>query len=32
VSDSGAPVRVAVDVDAERFEQLFLGALNTPEK
>lgn len=27
-SESGAPVRVAVDVDAERFEQLFLDTLN----
>lgn len=31
-SESGAPVRVAVDVGAERFEQLFLDTLNTPEK
>jgi inosine-uridine nucleoside N-ribohydrolase len=31
-SESGAPVRMAVDVDAERFEQLFLDTLNTPEK
>jgi pyrimidine-specific ribonucleoside hydrolase len=31
-SENGAPVRVAVDVDAERFEQLFLDTLNTPEK
>ena len=31
-SESGAPVRVAVDVEAERFEQLFLDTLNTPEK
>jgi pyrimidine-specific ribonucleoside hydrolase len=31
-SESGAPVRLAVDVDAERFEQLFLDTLNTPEK
>ena len=31
-SQSGTPVRVAVDVEAERFEQLFLDALNTPEK
>jgi inosine-uridine nucleoside N-ribohydrolase len=29
--ESGAPVRMAVDVDAERFEQLFLDTLNTPE-
>jgi pyrimidine-specific ribonucleoside hydrolase len=27
-SESGAPVRVAVDVEAERFEQLFLDTLN----
>jgi inosine-uridine nucleoside N-ribohydrolase len=31
-SESGAPVLVAVDVEAERFEQLFLDTLNTPEK
>jgi inosine-uridine nucleoside N-ribohydrolase len=31
-SESGAPVRLAVDVDAERFEQLFLDTLNAPEK
>lgn len=31
-SESGAPVRLAVDLDAERFEQLLLGTLNTPEK
>ncbi len=31
-SESGAPVRVAVDVEAERFEQMFLDTLNTPEK
>jgi pyrimidine-specific ribonucleoside hydrolase len=31
-SESGVPVRVAVDVEAERFEQLFLDTLNTPEK
>jgi inosine-uridine nucleoside N-ribohydrolase len=31
-SENGAPVRVAVDVEAERFEQLFLDTLNTPEK
>ena len=31
-SESGAPVRLAVEVDAERFEQLFLDTLNTPEK
>ena len=31
-SENGAPVRVAVGVDAERFEQLFLDTLNTPEK
>ena len=30
-SESGAPVRVAVDADAERFEQLFLDTLNTPD-
>ena len=32
VSESGTPVRVAVNVEAERFEQLFLDTLNTPEK
>ena len=31
-SENGAPVRVAVEVEAERFEQLFLDTLNTPEK
>jgi len=31
-SQSGAPIRVAVDVEAERFEQLFLDTLNTPEQ
>lgn len=31
-SESGVPVRVAVDVEAERFEQLFLDTLNNPEK
>ncbi len=31
-SDSGAPVRVAVEVEAERFEQLFLDTLNAPEE
>jgi pyrimidine-specific ribonucleoside hydrolase len=31
-SENGVPVRVAVDVDAERFEQLFLDTLNTPEE
>ncbi|HSB66823.1 MAG TPA: nucleoside hydrolase, partial [Anaerolineales bacterium] len=31
-SESGAPVRVAMDIEAERFEQLFLDTLNTPEK
>ena len=31
-SENGAPVRVAVDVEAERFEQLFLDTLNIPEK
>lgn len=31
-SESGAPVRLAVDVDAERFERLFLDTLNFPEK
>jgi pyrimidine-specific ribonucleoside hydrolase len=31
-SESGAPVRLAVDVEAERFEQLFLDTLNAPEK
>ncbi len=31
-SKSGAPVRVAVDAEAERFEQLFLDTLNAPEK
>jgi pyrimidine-specific ribonucleoside hydrolase len=31
-SESGAPIRLATDVDAERFEQLFLNTLNTPEK
>jgi inosine-uridine nucleoside N-ribohydrolase len=31
-SESGAPVRLAVDVDAERLEQLLLDALNTPEE
>jgi pyrimidine-specific ribonucleoside hydrolase len=29
-SEGGAPVRVAVDVEAERFEQMFLDTLNTP--
>jgi len=31
-SESGTPVRMAVDVDTERFEQLFLDTLNAPEK
>jgi pyrimidine-specific ribonucleoside hydrolase len=31
-SEGGAPVRVAVDAEAERFEQLFLDTLNAPEK
>lgn len=31
-SESGASVRMAVGVDAERFEGLFLDALNSPEK
>jgi inosine-uridine nucleoside N-ribohydrolase len=31
-SENGAPVRMVVDVEAERFEQLFLDTLNTPEK
>jgi pyrimidine-specific ribonucleoside hydrolase len=31
-SESGAPIRVAVDVEAARFEQLFLDTLNIPEK
>jgi inosine-uridine nucleoside N-ribohydrolase len=31
-SEGGAPVRLAVDVDAERFEQLLLDTLNAPEK
>jgi inosine-uridine nucleoside N-ribohydrolase len=31
-SESGASVRMAGDVDAKRFEQLFLDTLNTPEK
>jgi inosine-uridine nucleoside N-ribohydrolase len=31
-SESGTPVRVAVGVETERFEQLFLETLNTPEK
>jgi inosine-uridine nucleoside N-ribohydrolase len=30
--ESGAPVRMAVDVQVERFEQLFLDTLNAPEK
>jgi pyrimidine-specific ribonucleoside hydrolase len=30
-SESGASIRVAVDVESERFEQLFLDTLNTPE-
>jgi len=30
--ESGTPIRVAVDVEAERFEQLFLDTLNIPEK
>ncbi len=29
-SENGTPVRVAVDVEAERFKQLFLDTLNTP--
>jgi inosine-uridine nucleoside N-ribohydrolase len=31
-SERGAPVLVAVDVEAERFEQLFLDTLNISEK
>jgi pyrimidine-specific ribonucleoside hydrolase len=31
-SENGAPVRLAVNVDDERFEQLLLDTLNTPEK
>jgi len=31
VSENGASIRVAVYVDDERFEQLFLDALNAPE-
>jgi pyrimidine-specific ribonucleoside hydrolase len=31
-SEGGTPVRVAVDADTERFEQLFLDTLNAPEK
>ena len=30
-SESGASIRVAVDVESERFEQLFLDTLNSPE-
>ena len=30
--ESGAPVRVAVEAEAERFEQMFLEALNAPEE
>lgn len=31
VSEGGASIRVAVDADGERFEQLFLDTLNAPE-
>lgn len=31
VSGNGAPIRVAVSADGERFEELFLDALNTAE-
>jgi hypothetical protein len=31
-SENGAPVRVALDVETGRFEQLFLDTLNTPEQ
>lgn len=31
-SENGSPVRLAVDVDAQRFEQLLLDTLNAPEK
>jgi inosine-uridine nucleoside N-ribohydrolase len=31
VSENGAPIRVAVNADGERFEQLFLDTLNAPE-
>lgn len=31
VSEGGASIRVAVNADGERFEQLFLDALNAPE-
>jgi inosine-uridine nucleoside N-ribohydrolase len=31
-SESGAPVRVAVEAEKERFEQIFLDTLNAPEK
>jgi inosine-uridine nucleoside N-ribohydrolase len=30
VSEGGAPIRVAVNADGERFEQLFLDTLNAP--
>lgn len=30
--ESGSPIRVAVDDDPERFEQLFLDTLNSPEQ
>ncbi len=30
--EGGAPARVAVNVEAERFEQVFLDTLNAPEK
>ena len=31
-SESGTPIRVAVDAETERFEQLLLDTLNAPEK
>ena len=31
VSGNGTSIRVAVDADGERFEQLFLDTLNAPE-